>query len=93
MPVGVTSAAVSNSLRNQMKRDAKQALAKLEPRVLMGAGHFKRSIYYKGENLGEVTEILVGWPADREGAALTVVGNRGAHFLDDSGLLKKQIHF
>src|SRR5437016_1008976 len=71
--------------------DAKQALAKLEPRVLTGAGQFKKSTFYKGEGLGEVTEILASWPADREGAALTVVGNRGTHFLDNNGLLKKQV--
>lgn len=84
---------VISACTGRLDLDTKQALAKLEPRVLIGAGQFRKSTFYKGEDLGEVTEILVGWPADREGAALTVVGNRGAHFLDNSGLLKKQVRF
>ena len=78
---------------SQLARDSQEQLKKLEPRVVIGSGLFKKSTFYKGEGLGEVTEILLGWPADREGAALTVVGNRGAQFLDSSGLLKKQIRF
>lgn len=78
---------------SQLARDSREKLKKLEPRVITGTGQFKKSIFYKGENLGGVTEILVGWPADREGAALTVVGNRGAHFLDSNGVLKRQVRF
>lgn len=78
---------------SQLARDSREKLAKLEPRVLIGTARFTRSVFYKGEGLGAVTEILFGWPADREGAALTVVGNLGAHFLDRSGLLKKQVRF
>jgi len=78
---------------SQLAQDSKEKLKKLEPRVITGAGQFKKSIFYKGEDLGGVTEILVGWPADREGAALTIVGNRGAHFLDSNGVLKKQVRF
>jgi hypothetical protein len=78
---------------SKLTRDNREKLEKLEPRVITGAGQFKKSTFYKGEDLGEVREILVGWPANREGAALTVVGNRGAHFLDNSGLLKKRVRF
>lgn len=78
---------------SQLTQDSREKLKKLEPRVITGAGQFKKSTFYEGEDLGEITEILVGWPADREGAALTVVGNRGAHFLDSSGVLKKQVRF
>ena len=78
---------------SQLARDSREKLAKLEPRVITGASRFKKSVFYKGEGLGAVTEILFGWPADREGAALTVVGNLGVHFLDSSGLLKKQVRF
>ncbi len=78
---------------SQLAQDSREKLKKLEPRVITGAGHFKKSTFYGGGDLGEITEILVGWPADREGAALTVVGNRGAHFLDSGGVLKKQVRF
>jgi len=84
---------IFHRIDSRLTRDNREKLAKLEPRVITGAGQFKKSTFYKGEDLGEVTEILVGWPANREGAALTVVGNRGAHFLDNSGLLKKRIRF
>jgi hypothetical protein len=78
---------------SQLARDFQESQERLKPGVTIGAGQFKKSAFYKGEDLGEVTEILMGWPADREGAALTVVGNRGVHFLDRSGQLKKQVHF
>lgn len=77
----------------QLAHDSQEQLKKLEPVVVTGDGLFKKSTFYKGEGLGEVTEILLGWPANREGAALTVVGNRGAQFLDRSGVLKKQVTF
>ena len=80
-------------VNSQLALNSRENLQKLEPRVITGRGQFRKSTFYKGEGLGEVTEILVGWPADREGAALTVVGNRGVHFLERGGLLKKQIRF
>jgi hypothetical protein len=89
----VVGAYFFHRIDSQLARDSREKLAKLEPRVTTGGGLFKKGTFYKGDGLGEVTEILVGWPADREGAALTVVGNRGAHFLDSSGLLKKQVRF
>ncbi|MGA2483337.1 MAG: hypothetical protein ABSF92_09480 [Candidatus Acidiferrales bacterium] len=78
---------------SQLARDSREKLKKLEPRVIRGAGQFRKSTFYRGAGLGEVTEILVGWPADLEGAALTVVGNLGAHFLDNGGRLKKEVRF
>jgi hypothetical protein len=45
-----------------------------------------------GSDLGEVTQILVGWPAGREAAALTLVGKE-VDFLDANAGLKKQITF
>ena len=65
----------------------------LEPRVITGGALFQKTTFYAGEDLGEIAQILVGWPADREGAALTIVGNRGAHYLGARGEMKKQIRF
>jgi hypothetical protein len=78
---------------SQLAQDSRGKLAKLEPRVVTGTERFKKSVFYKAVGIGAVTEILSGWPAAREGSALTVVGNLGAHFLDRSGLLKKQVRF
>src|SRR5260370_410489 len=89
----VVAAYLIHRIDSQLARESREKLQKLEPCVVTGGGLFKKSTFYQGEGLGEVTEILVGWPADREGAAMTVVGNRGAHFLDRSGLLKKQVRF
>jgi hypothetical protein len=84
---------VFHRIDSQLARHSQEQLKKLEPRVVTGDGLFKKSTFYKGDGLGEVTEILLGWPADREGASLTVVGNRGAQFLDGSGVLKKEVTF
>jgi hypothetical protein len=80
-------------LNSEMTQNSREALKKLQPRVITGAGRFDKNPFYAGSNLGEITQILVGWPADREGAALTVVGNEGAHFLDARAGLKMQIQF
>ena len=71
----------------------RQAKAAPEPRVAKGEGHFQKRRFYTNIGLGNISQILVGWPADKEGAALTVVGNEGAHFLDLTGQLRKEIHF
>jgi hypothetical protein len=71
----------------------RQAKAAPEPRVVKGEGHFQKRRFYTNIGLGNISQILVGWPADKEGAALTVVGNEGAHFLDLTGQLRKEIHF
>lgn len=80
-------------LDSEMAQRSREALEKLQPRVITGAGQFDKSSFYTGPDLGEITQILVGWPADREGAALTVIGNKGAHFLDVRAGLKMQIQF
>jgi len=37
--------------------------------------------------------MCVGWPADREGADIAVVGSQGADFIDSTGQVKKQVRF
>ena len=71
----------------------RRAKAAPEPRLIKGEGHFDKREFYTGDELGNISQILVGWPANEEGAALAVVGNKGAHFLDLTGLLIKQIRF
>jgi hypothetical protein len=78
---------------SQLARESEVKLKKLEPHVATGFGMFKKSTFYKEDGLGEVTEILFGWPADREGGTPTVVGNHGADFLTSDGKLKKQVRF
>jgi hypothetical protein len=78
---------------SELEGEDKEARVKLQPRVIKSSAQFHKSVFYATENLGEVSEILIGWPADQENAAITVVGNRGAYFLDENGTLKKQIHF
>lgn len=84
---------LSRRVSSQLEREDHEAQLKLQPGVIKGSDQFHKSVFYTAEDMGEVSQILAGWPADREGAAIIVVGNRGAHFLDDNGMLKKQIHF
>ena len=70
-----------------------QAKARPEPALIKGEGLFQKRLFYTGEGLGNISQILVGWPADREGATIAVVGNKGAHFLDLNGRAKKRIAF
>jgi hypothetical protein len=90
--VGV-GAYLIHRLNSEMAQNSYEALQKLQPRVITGAGRLDKNPFYAGSNLGEITQILVGWPADREGAALTVIGNKGADFLDARAGLKMQIQF
>jgi len=71
----------------------RQAKAAPEPRVVKGEGHFQKQLFYSDHALGNISQILVGWPADKEGATLTAVGNEGADFLDLTRQLRKQVHF
>lgn len=71
----------------------RMAKAAPEPRFVKGEGQFQKHLFYTGDELGDISQILVGWPADKQGAARAVVGNKGAHFLDLTGLLRKQINF
>jgi hypothetical protein len=65
----------------------------LAPRVLVGDGRFQRHAFYTGNSIGAISQILVGWPADREGAEIAVVGGLGADFIDSAGQVKKQVRF
>jgi hypothetical protein len=46
---------------SKLARDNGEKLKKLEPRVITGAGQFNKSTFYRGEALGEVVEIRVGF--------------------------------
>ena len=76
--------------RAYLRREAK---ARPEPRLVKGERHFNKRLFYTGDGLGDISQILVGWPADKEGAALAVVGNKGAHFLNLTGRPAKWISF
>lgn len=88
--VGIYVAHWSGSYLAKVVREDQQ---KWQPRVITGSGRFNKSTFYTDVNLGEISQILRGWPADREGAVLTVVGNKSADFLDARGGLKLQIQF
>jgi hypothetical protein len=64
-----------------------------QARVLVGEGAFEKRLFYEGLILGEVSQIAPGWPADREGAALVVVGNEGARFLSVDGVSIRSVVF
>lgn len=78
---------------SKLNQEAREQLKRLTPRVIKGGGEFTKRAFYTASDLGEITQILVGWPAGREGAALTLVGKNGVHFLDANAALKKQITF
>jgi hypothetical protein len=65
----------------------------LQPRLISGQAHFQRRVFYSGEGLGNISQICVGWPADREGTDIAVVGNEGAHFVDSDGQIKRRVRF
>lgn len=64
----------------------------LTPRVMTGAGNFGRQPFYTSDSLGNIMQILAGWPADREGADIAVIGNQGTDFLDGVGHAKRRVH-
>jgi hypothetical protein len=78
---------------SKWEQESREQLQELEPKVITGDREFTKRVFYAGSELGEVTQVLVGWPAGREVAALTLLGKKGVHFLDASGGLKKQITF
>jgi len=61
--------------------------------VLVGGDAYQKHLFFSGSQLGDTSQILAGWPADRENAALVIVGNQGAQFLSDDGTLKKYVRF
>ncbi|PYT51503.1 MAG: hypothetical protein DMG44_02205 [Acidobacteria bacterium] len=65
----------------------------LQPRLIKGEGNFERRAFYTAEGLGNISQISAGWPADREGADIAVVGSQGADFIDFAGQTKKQVRF
>ena len=75
---------------SKWEQESREQLLKLEPRVITGDREFTKKVFYAGSDLGEVTQILVGWPAGREAAALTLVGEKKVDFLDANAGLKKQ---
>ena len=64
-----------------------------ESRVILGANLLRKEIFYQGSGIGEISQILTGWPADRENADLMVAGNKGVKFLDLRGQAVKGIRF
>jgi len=59
----------------------------------MGEKAYEKHLFQSVPEVEEVSQLLAGWPADREGAALLVVGNRGARFLGGDGAWKRTIDF
>ncbi len=80
MLVIVVGAYFVHRIDSQLARESEAKLKKLEPGVVRGLGMFKKSTFYNEEGLGDVTEILLGWPADREGAALDRCGRSRHRF-------------
>jgi hypothetical protein len=48
----------------------------------LGSKWLDKKIFYQSKGIGEVSQILMGWPADREDADLMVAGNQGVQFVD-----------
>src|ERR1700680_1805354 len=65
----------------------------LQPRLLKGEHDFERRVFYTSEGLSNISQIRMGWPADREGADIAVVGSQGADIIDFAGRIKKQVRF
>ena len=64
-----------------------------ESRVLLGSKWLDKKVFYQSKGIGEVSQILMGWPADREDADLMVAGNKGVQFVDLKGHMVKAIQF
>jgi hypothetical protein len=80
------------SIRAAEARDEQEQKI-LQPRLIRGEGNFERRAFYTSEGLGNISQILAGWPADREGADIAVVGSQGADFIDSTGQVKKRVRF
>ncbi len=78
---------------SKWEQESREQLQKLKPRIITGDREFTKKVFYEDSYLGEITQILVGWPAGREAAVLTLVGNKKVDFLDANAGLKKQITF
>lgn len=83
---------IQPSIREAYARaDAEKKM--LTPREIVGAERFEKSGFYTGHDIGDISQILVGWPADREAAEIVAVGAEGADFVDSAGHVKKQVRF
>jgi hypothetical protein len=83
---------IQPSMRAAEARDEEEQRV-LQPRLIKGERNFERRAFYTIEGLGNISQIRVGWPADREGADIAVVGSQGADFIDSTGKVKKQVRF
>ena len=70
-----------------------EALKRLKPGIVVGERSFQRNTFYTAKELGYISEIRLGWPANLEGANLAIVGSRGADFVDIEGSAKKKVTF
>ena len=43
-----------------------------ESRVLLGSNWLGKKVFNQGSGIGEISQMLTGWPADREHADLMV---------------------
>src|SRR5258707_669594 len=80
-------------VESQIARDSQEKLQRLQIGVRVENGLLRQTSFYRAEDLGNVTQILVAWPADHESATLTAVGNLGVHFVDGNGVSRKEIRF
>ncbi len=83
---------IQPSIREAEARAAEEERI-LQPRLLKGEHDFERRLFYASEGLGNISQIRMAWPADREGGDIAVVGSQGADFIDLAGRLKKQVRF
>ena len=70
-----------------------EVLKRLKPGIVIGEGRFERTTFLSAKDLGYISQIRLGWPANLEAASLTIVGSRGADFLDLAGTPKKTVTF
>src|SRR5690349_228969 len=64
-----------------------------EARVLLGRNWVEKKVFYQDQGTGEISQILIGWPADRESADLIVAGDKGVQFLNFQGHMVKAVKF
>jgi hypothetical protein len=83
---------IQPTLRAAEARDVEEQKILL-PRPIRGEGNFDKRAFYTSDGLGNISQIRAGWPADREGADIAVVGSQGTDFIDSTGQLKKQVRF
>jgi hypothetical protein len=77
----------------EMEAESQVVGKTLQPRVVAGSGRFQKRIFYNGNELGTISQIDIGWPANREDADLALVGDGGTDFVDFAGHAKKQTRF